>query len=1461
MAFVVDPNLASVGKELILGNEPACYAQLFEEWFEHHHLLAESTGITDDAQILKLLLLWGGKDFRTFATDAGVKARGAGADTLDAAVTKIKTKCGAHLNLTMAMYNLMHTDQGSKPVTQFVKEIEEQAKKCQFSEHPYTVDRAKRDALVFGTSDNKLRRDALAQDLDYDKLVKAALSYEQSRQSAGKIAAAAEPEDVSRVQAGRYSSRGSQGRNQQGRATGGGNSSGDNHMHTQGQNKCPSCPSHYRPHARNNCPAYGKACAACKGKNHFAGSRNCTQNNVNAVISDTSREMAADSVDTGNTYTFGVNSVHEIVSVGHMHPYTSVNVHINGTKVDMSVDSQCRRTLLPVSMYTNSMGDITSSDVKFRPYGTNAQLKTHGEIKARITSGSGAFIDTVVYVIEGNGNTPALLGELDAMELGILKITKDGMVAKVSDRLEAGGFKVQHNKEAESEQGLSPKGKDNLDKLLDKHAQVFQGVGLLKDDEVGFHIDPSVEPCAAPYRSIPLAFREPLSAHLQFLRDQDKIEDVPIESDPGWVSNVVITEKKSGSLRMNVDMREANKALHHTPRHVETIQEIRHKLKGAKYFAELDMSHGYHQVSLAEESRHISTFRTHEGLHRFKVLFFGAKPATDLFHAKVRQSLERSPKCLSIHDNILIWGNDEEEFLANLDSGLATLKENGWTLRREKCTFGQTSVSWFGWIFSEQGLSADPRKIQAIKDAGKPASSDDVKSFLQAVQFNSKFMFDSEEAYAQITLPLRQLTHKNTHFKWTPACEQSYNQIISTMTSETALRPFDPKLRTVLVTDASQVGIAATVYQDDKGVLKPVDHASRALTDTEAGYSSIERESLGQAWGMQIHRYYLLGRDFDTYTDHEPLLHIYNGKRKGNARIERHRMKVQGFSYNMKYLPGKENPCDYPSRHPLPLKTFTPAEVDDMIVERGDELCISHIVTEDLPDAVTLEMIQKALKRDAAMQKLVKSIEKGHLANDPALTAYKGVFSELCYTNGVILRGDRLLIPDVELVPGSGSLQTAVIDAAHEGHQGEVKTKQLVRSKMWFPALDRKVQEKIKSCIPCQAATLTHTRDPLQPTKLPARPWQNVDLDFKGPLPGGEYLLVAIDEYSRYPEVEIVKSTSAQAMLPHLDKIFATHGFPDVIKTDGGPPFNGSNSHDFAKYLRWAGVRHKVVSPDDPEANGLVENFMKNLSKVWKIAKVENKCPRQELYKFLRHYRATPHTTTDKAPAEILFNRPYKGRVPVYRPETPAQDDDIRKKDDQAKQLQKHYKDRKSNVRPHNMKVGDSVLLMNRQTKGSTRTPYDPDPYRVTNIRGHQITAARRGATRVRDAKKFKKVEVRANPRYVRQPRIMHDEEADQDYSQDPDQQHQDQARDRRLAAQVAVPPPVPERNRQRQQNQPPPDLVLPQEEEAVVRQEPRQYRYPNGHLDPNVNIWLPPQGRRRAPPPQYDAQRGTWQQ
>ena len=128
---------------------------------------------------------------------------------------------------------------------------------------------------------------------------------------------------------------------------------------------------------------------------------------------------------------------------------------------------------------------------------------------------------------------------------------------------------------------------------------------------------------------------------------------------------------------------------------------------------------------------------------------------------------------------------------------------------------------------------------------------------------------------------------------------------------------------------------------------------------------------------------------FDSYTDHQPLIPIYSASRKpAPARLECHRLKVQDFQCTMRYIPGKRNSCDYPSCHPIPLADYTASEIADMVIDQGDELCINKIITDDLPNAVTLPMIKQATKQDPICQKLIACITKGHIIGNPTLKTY-----------------------------------------------------------------------------------------------------------------------------------------------------------------------------------------------------------------------------------------------------------------------------------------------------------------------------------------------------------------------------------------------------------------------------------------------------------------------------------------
>ena len=90
-------------------------------------------------------------------------------------------------------------------------------------------------------------------------------------------------------------------------------------------------------------------------------------------------------------------------------------------------------------------------------------------------------------------------------------------------------------------------------------------------------------------------------------------------------------------------------------------------------------------------------------------------------------------------------------------------------------------------------------------------------------------------------------------------------------------------------------------------------------------------------------------------------------------------------------------------------------------------------------------------------------------------------------------------------------------------------------------------------------------------SNLPSGPWREVSIDFCGPYPTGEYLLVIIDDFSRFPIVELIRSTAASSTIPHLDKIFGIFGIPETVRTDNGPPFNG---HEFTEFAINLGFKH-----------------------------------------------------------------------------------------------------------------------------------------------------------------------------------------------------------------------------------------------------------------------------------------------
>jgi transposase InsO family protein len=155
-------------------------------------------------------------------------------------------------------------------------------------------------------------------------------------------------------------------------------------------------------------------------------------------------------------------------------------------------------------------------------------------------------------------------------------------------------------------------------------------------------------------------------------------------------------------------------------------------------------------------------------------------------------------------------------------------------------------------------------------------------------------------------------------------------------------------------------------------------------------------------------------------------------------------------------------------------------------------------------------------------------------------------------------------------------------------------------------------------------------------SELPSNVWGKLSNDFCGPFPSGYYLMVIIDEYSRYPVVESLTSLTAKSVIPLLVKTFSIFGIPKELISDNGPPFN---SQEFRKFADNMGFKHRKLTPLWPRANAESERFMKTIRKAIRAAHTEHRSWKQKIHTCLRNYRATPHATTDMSPGEILFGK------------------------------------------------------------------------------------------------------------------------------------------------------------------------------------------------------------------------------
>ena len=588
--------------------------------------------------------------------------------------------------------------------------------------------------------------------------------------------------------------------------------------------------------------------------------------------------------------------------------------------------------------------------------------------------------------------------------------------------------------------------------------------------------------------------------------------------------------------------------------------------------------------------------------------------------------------------------------------------------------------------------------------------------------------------YSDVTAPLRRLTVKSVKFVWDKQCQKSFDELKTLLCSTALLANYDPALQTRLYVDHGPKGVASTVAQLHPEGWRSVCYQSRSLTKAEMNYGKVDGESLAVLSGIMANRNYLYGTKFTVVGDHLPLIPLYKShSRELPVRVARHRSKLGGFDFQLQYEPGSTNPSDYGSRHLMEeedeqLRNRKPA--GGVEAEEEEAEFIVNRVAHELPDAVSWLSLQHFTDKDQQLQTILQDVRTGKFRQVPGNSKFKECFRELSISDGLLLRGEKIVIP--------AELRPDVLAAAHEGHPGVVGMLRQLRQSVWWPGITADVTEYVGTCTTgCAPATARNSPPPMIMRETPERPWQHVAVDYKGPIIGNGrsyYFHVMIDLLSRWPEVTVVHSTSFDKLQDKLEDIFALHGVPETVTSDNGPPYQSQDWKEFAKQM---GFKPIFVSPEHPEGNGVAERFMATLVKTTHAAISENKDPKLEIKRRLLNYRNTPHPSTGECPSQLMMGRMIRTRIPRVIKSIPTTTlEKARKKDVETRELRKQKYDKRKTARDKDIKEGDQVLLSQRKT--TVKPPYNPHPFTVTDVKGTQVIAQRGNSIKTRNMGKVK---------------------------------------------------------------------------------------------------------------------------
>ena len=280
--------------------------------------------------------------------------------------------------------------------------------------------------------------------------------------------------------------------------------------------------------------------------------------------------------------------------------------------------------------------------------------------------------------------------------------------------------------------------------MVQKFPKVFNGLGT-----IGEEYTVKLKENATPYalfvpRNVPIPLRQKVKEELDRMEKMKVITKV--EKPTQWCTGMVVVLKKSGDVRICVDLKPLNESVLREPHPIPKVDDVLGMLAGAKKFTKLDANSGFWQIPLSKVSRHLTTFITPFGRYHFNKLPFGISCAPELFQQRMNKILEGLSGVVCLVDDVLVFGTTEEEHQQRLEAVLKRIEEAGATLNKDKCEFCKDSIKFLGHIIDQNGIQSDPDKTSAVVQMPTPQSLTDLRRFMGLVNQLGKFRHISQKS-------------------------------------------------------------------------------------------------------------------------------------------------------------------------------------------------------------------------------------------------------------------------------------------------------------------------------------------------------------------------------------------------------------------------------------------------------------------------------------------------------------------------------------------------------------------------------------------------------------------------------------------------------------------------------------------------------------------------------------------